>query len=40
MYRKKLDKKISQRYHIDIFPDVKDIFIWGEKVFENWEYIC
>lgn len=35
IYRKKFDRKISQRYHIDIFPDIKEIFIGDKKVFEN-----
>jgi len=46
IYRKKFHKNISQRYHIDIFPDTKAIYfkIWDklEKIFEsdkkNWIY--
>ena len=40
IYRKKISNKVNQRYHIDIFPDIKEIFIDDEKVFENGEYIC
>jgi len=40
MYRKKIHHKINQRYHIDIFPDIKEIFIGNEKVFEYGRYIC
>ncbi len=39
IYRKKFDKKITQRYHIDIFPDIKEIFIWDKKVFEDEEFL-
>lgn len=39
MYRKKMHKSIVQRYHIDIFPDIKEIFVWDVKIFENDKYI-
>jgi len=39
IYRKKLHKSIVQRYHIDIFPDIKEIYIWDKKIFENNKYI-
>ena len=39
IYRKKLDKNIVQRYHIDIFPDIKEIYIDNLKIFENNKYI-
>lgn len=39
IYRKKIDKNIMQRYHIDIFPDISEIFIDNVKVFENNKYI-
>ncbi len=39
IYRKKLHKSIVQRYHIDIFPDIKEIYVWNIKIFENDKYI-
>jgi len=39
MYRKKMHKSIVQRYHIDIFPDIKEIYVWEIKIFENDKYI-
>jgi hypothetical protein len=39
IYRKKLDKSIVQRYHIDIFPDIKEIYLDDLKIFENNKYI-
>lgn len=39
IYRKKLHKDIVQRYHIDIFPDIKEIYIDDKLVFENNEYV-
>lgn len=38
IYRKKFDKKIVQRYHIDIFPDVDYIQIDDEVVFTDGKY--
>ncbi len=39
IYRRKLDKSIVQRYHIDIFPDIKEIYIDEKLVFKNGNYI-
>lgn len=39
IYRKKLHKDVMQRYHIDIFPDIKEIYIDDTLVFENNKYI-
>ena len=39
IYRKKIHKSIVQRYHIDIFPDIKEIYIDDLKVFEKNKYI-
>ncbi len=38
IYRKKIHKSVSQRYHIDIFPHVDTISIDGNIVFENEQY--
>ncbi len=38
MYRKKIDKKIYQKYHVDIFCKVDKIFIGKEKIFENGSF--
>lgn len=35
IYRKKIHKDISQRYHIDIFPDVKSMTFDWKVFFEN-----
>lgn len=35
IYRKKLHKDIIQRYHIDIFPNVKEIYIDDELIFDS-----
>ena len=35
IYRKKLHKDVVQRYHIDIFPNVAQIFIDEELIFES-----
>ncbi len=35
IYRKKLYKDVVQKYHIDIFPNVKEIYIDDELVFDN-----
>ncbi len=40
MYRKKVNKKILQKYHIDIFCKVDRITIAETKIFENGNYIC
>jgi len=39
IYRKKLDKSVVQRYHIDIFPDIKEIYIDDIKIFEDNLYL-
>ena len=39
IYRKKFSKKITQRFHIDIFPDVNKINLWWKTIFENWDYL-
>ena len=39
IYRKKLDKSIIQRYHIDIFPHIKEIYIDDNMIFQEWKYI-
>ena len=39
IYRSKLDKNIMQRYHIDIFPDIKEIYIDDILIFENNKYV-
>ena len=39
IYRKKYHRKTTQRYHIDIFPDVKSISLDEEKIFENDKYL-
>lgn len=35
IYRKKLNKNIVQRYHIDIFPVVDNIFLDWKEIFNN-----
>lgn len=35
IYRKKLHKDIIQRYHIDIFPDIEEILIDNEIIFDK-----
>lgn len=39
IYRDKIDEKIMQRYHIDVFADLEAIKIDSETVFENGHYI-
>jgi aminopeptidase len=39
IYRKKIHKDIVQRYHIDIFPDIKEIYIDDVIIFENDKYL-
>jgi len=39
IYRKKLDKSIVQRYHIDIFADLDQILIDDEIVFKSGRYL-
>lgn len=39
IYRGKVSKTKAQRYHVDIFPDVSEVWIDQEKVFEKGQYI-
>ncbi len=41
VYQKKFNKQkeINQRYHIDIYPDVKRIWIAEQLVFENGQFV-
>jgi hypothetical protein len=39
IYRKKISNKVTQRFHIDIFPDVESISFDWKKIFENGEYL-
>lgn len=39
IYRAKMHKSVVQRYHIDIFPDIKQIFIDDTLVFENEKFV-
>jgi len=39
IYRKKMHKSVVQRYHIDIFPDIKEIFIDDVLVFKDEKYV-
>lgn len=39
IYRSKMHKSVVQRYHIDIFPDIKQIFIDDTLVFENEKFV-
>ncbi len=39
IYRAKMHKSIVQRYHIDIFPDIKEIFIDDKLVFLNDKFV-
>jgi hypothetical protein len=34
-----MHKSIVQRYHIDIFPDIKEIYIDDIKIFEDDKYL-
>lgn len=40
-YQKKFakNKELNQRYHIDIYPDVKRIWIAGELVYDNGKFV-
>lgn len=40
MYRKKMDKKVLQKYHIDIFCKVERITIGNTVIFEEGKYVC
>lgn len=39
IFRKKLHKKIMQRYHIDVFPDIKQIYFDKILIFEKGMYV-
>ena len=39
IYRKKFHKDITQRFHIDIFPDVESIAVDGKLIFAEGKYI-
>ena len=39
IYRKKIHRKIMQRFHIDIFSDIDYILLDWEKIFENEKFI-
>lgn len=39
IYRKKLHKDVVQRYHIDIFPDLKIMKVDGKVIFEDGRFL-
>ena len=39
IYRKKFSRKVTQRYHIDIFSDTDKIFFDDKLIFQNEEYV-
>lgn len=39
IYRKKLHRKVTQRYHIDVFPDVKEIYFDDILVFSENKFM-
>lgn len=39
IYRGKVPKNKAQRYHVDIFPDVSEVWIDEERVFGEGEYL-
>lgn len=39
IYRKKLHRKVNQRFHIDVFPDVKEIYFDDILVFNEGKYV-
>ena len=39
IYRKKLHRKVTQRYHIDVFPDIDQIYFDDILVFENNKFV-
>lgn len=39
IYRSKMHKSVVQRYHIDIFPDIKEIFIDDKLVFIKDKFV-
>ncbi len=39
IYREKISAKITQRYHVDVFADLKEIRVDGEPIFINGGYL-
>jgi hypothetical protein len=39
IYRKKFHRKVTQRYHIDIFPDIYKIYYDDTLIFENDKFV-
>ncbi|MDD3145313.1 MAG: hypothetical protein PHV23_04350 [Candidatus Gracilibacteria bacterium] len=39
IYRSKMHKTVVQRYHIDIFPDIKEIYIDDKLIFSEGDYL-
>ncbi len=39
IYREKISAKITQRYHVDVFADLKEIRVNGEAIFANGAYL-
>jgi hypothetical protein len=39
IYRKKLHRKVNQRFHIDVFPDVKEIYFDEILVFSEGKFV-
>jgi hypothetical protein len=39
IFRKKLHRKVNQRFHIDVFPDVKEIFFDDMLIFSEGKYV-
>lgn len=39
IYRKKFHRKVTQRYHIDIFPDIDKIYYDDTLIFENDKFV-
>lgn len=38
IYRKKFHRKVTQRYHIDIFPDIFEIYIDNKLIFKDEKF--
>ncbi|MBT3408773.1 hypothetical protein HOK68_01885 [Candidatus Woesearchaeota archaeon] len=39
IYRKKIDKKVNQKFHIDIFCDLKEIWFDDKIIFKKKDYV-
>ncbi|MCH2189184.1 hypothetical protein MK079_05160 [Candidatus Gracilibacteria bacterium] len=39
IYRKKFPRSLTQRFHIDVFPDVESISVDGKMIFEDGKYV-